>query len=249
MKNTKLRTSTAARFVAAAATLAGLLGVSTSADAAFVSYICDDALCVGGGDTIVTDQGVGDNFPGSSTTGQINSGALSIGGFTIVSNISKSKPLIGSAAFPQLDLGYVATTSDNATHTVYLYATDTGFSSGGLATLTMGGTQPASGNSIEGSIWGGNSNTNLDLSNLIASASSFGTSPFALSSTGGLNATGPFSLAIGVKITRSGAGTTAGSLNGDIAPVPLPAAAWLLCSGLAGLGAMARRRRARSSNA
>jgi hypothetical protein len=55
--------------------LAGVVGTSTRADAALMAYICDDMLCTGGGDTIVTDQGVGDNFPGSALVGQINSGA------------------------------------------------------------------------------------------------------------------------------------------------------------------------------
>src|SRR5215218_7724843 len=64
-------------FVATMA-LAGVMGTSTKADAALMAYICDDALCTGGGDTIVTDQGVGDNFPGSALVGQINSGALSV---------------------------------------------------------------------------------------------------------------------------------------------------------------------------
>jgi hypothetical protein len=52
----------------------------------------------GGNDVIVTDQGPGDNFPGSGMVGQINSGAINFNGFTIATNLSQSKPLIGSAA-------------------------------------------------------------------------------------------------------------------------------------------------------
>ena len=254
MKNSKktLLTSTASRFVAAAATLAGLMGVSTSAEAALISYICDDPLCTGGGDTIVTDQGVGDNFPGSAVVGQVNSGALNVGGFTIATNITKSKPLIGSAASPQLELTFQATTSDSSTHTIYLYSSDTGFSNDGPFTLTLGGTQPTgSGNSVQGSLWGGTTNTNFNLANLIATTGAVGGSPFAVIATGGLDATGDsngeYGLTLGISITRDSPGTTGGGLNGSLTAVPLPAAAWLLCSGLAGLGAMARRRRVSSS--
>src|SRR3954469_8594393 len=87
--NTK-NNSTISRFFGALIILFCFVAVSGSAHAAFIAYICDDALCTGGGDVIVTDQGVGDNFPGSAALGQINSGALNIGGFTIVTNVKAS---------------------------------------------------------------------------------------------------------------------------------------------------------------
>lgn len=83
-----------------------LAGLGGSAHAAFIVYICDDALCSGGGDTMVVDNGPGDNFPGSATVGQINAGALNVGGFTIATNVGQSNPFIGSASQPQLDLTF-----------------------------------------------------------------------------------------------------------------------------------------------
>ena len=100
-----------------AMTLLCLAGTSARADAALIAYICDDMLCTGGNDTIVTDQGPGDNFPGSAQVGQINAGALSVNGFTIVTNVTQSKPLIGSAAAPQMDLTFSAVTSDAISRT------------------------------------------------------------------------------------------------------------------------------------
>jgi PEP-CTERM motif len=229
----------------AAMALTCVVGMSAKADAAFIAYICDDALCTGGGDTIVTDQGVADNFPGSAVVGQINAGALGVNGFTIVTNVSQTKPLLGTAAAPQMDLAFTATTSDSATHTVWLYASDTGFTGAAHSfSLQLGGTQPPPGaaNSITGRAWGGNSNTNLDLTSLLGSTGATSTSPFALSAAGLLNPTSnPYALTVGVVITRTAAGTTTGDLN---FAVPEPASMALFGLGLIGFGVVNRRRKA-----
>lgn len=231
-------------FAAAAMTLAGFAATTNKAEAAFIAYICDDAACTGGGDTIVTDNGAGDNFPGSAVLGQINSGALNVGGFTIVSNISQSKPLIGSASAPQMDITFSAVTNDNLSHTIFLYASDTGFTTGGLGLLTLGGTQPGGGgNSIVGRAYGGTSNNNLDLTNVFATVGPTGATPFALSATGGgTPLTNPFSMTLGLQITRTTAGTTTGDLN--LISVPEPMSLALLGTGMVAVGLMRRRRKA-----
>ncbi|MEO8754731.1 MAG: PEP-CTERM sorting domain-containing protein [Casimicrobiaceae bacterium] len=235
--------------VTAIVALTCAVGAAGSANGALMAYICDDALCTGGGDTIVTDQGAGDNFPGSAFVGQINEGALSINGFTIATNVSQSKPLIGAAASPQLDLSFSATTADTASHTIWLYLSDTGFTADGVVNLTFGGNQ-GSGNTVSAGVWGGTSNTNFNLSNLLASIGPTGVSPFALSTVGLLTATtNPFGLTLGVTITRNTPGTTAGGLNVILsAPpvtVPEPGTTLLLAIGAIALVISRGRRGAR----
>lgn len=72
------------------------------------------------------------------------------------------------------------------------------------------------------------------------------TSPFGSSGTVAVLPTtvlapGTYVLQMRGTVTGAGGGSYAGTLN--IAPVPLPAAAWLFGSGLLGLGALVRRRK------
>jgi hypothetical protein len=107
----------------------------------------------------------------------------------------------------------------------------------------MGGTQaPAgAGNVITAVAWGGTSNSNLDLTKVLAQLGPTSVTPFALAQGGLLNPTSnPYSLTIGVMITRSSAGSTTGDLN---LQVPEPTSMALFGIGLMGVGAAARRRR------
>src|SRR5436190_10751820 len=111
------------RAVLTCAVLSSLVGASMKADAAAFATICNDLSCTGGDDFIVQDNGAGDTSP---ILGAINLSASAFG-FNVLVNTSQSKPVVGSAGAPQLDVTFSATTNSNAAGTVFLYMSDTDF--------------------------------------------------------------------------------------------------------------------------
>src|SRR5678815_3882653 len=100
-------TKIARQALSAVAVLACAMGVSAPANAVFVARICNDLQCAGGDDLIVQDNGAGDSFAGA---GAINFTAAAFG-YTFLVNTSQSKPMLGSATDPQLDLNFTATSN------------------------------------------------------------------------------------------------------------------------------------------
>src|SRR5690242_3025169 len=107
-------TKTFKRAAIAALTLGGTLGISAPANAVFVARICNDLGCQGGDDLVVTDNAAGDTI---AMTGAISFSTTAFG-YTLLVNTSQSKPVVGSATAPQLDLTFSAT-SAGATGNVF----------------------------------------------------------------------------------------------------------------------------------
>jgi len=230
------------RSAIAAAAFVCALGASAPAQAVFIARICNDIQCLDGDDFIVQDNSGGDV---AAMTGAISFSASAFG-YTILVNTSQSKPVIGSATAPQLDLSFVVTGSGAGN--VFLYASDTDFLSGGQFALTLGGTNSGGSGSVQGRAWGGTSNTEFQFSgaNLLSSVGPFTTASFsATASNPFAPAASPYSLTIGTTVSRTTAGTSTGNLNLQVSAIPEPSTWATVLMGAALVGFVARRRRRR----
>jgi hypothetical protein len=207
---------------------------AAKSEASFIAYICDDQFCQGGNDSIVIDGGAGDSLAG--TSGAIVS-TYSFGNMTVLVNTSQSKPILGSATSPVMDLNFTVTSTGAGTGQVWMYASDTDFMSLGGFWGTYGGT--ASGSTQQFGIFPGTSNTPLDLTKGITSGLVSG-SPFGGTLLFGPAGVTPFSLTLMAYVNRTAAGTTTGNFN--VQPTPELSSMILLGSGLLAVGALARRR-------
>ena len=152
-----------------------------------------------------------------------------------------SKPILGSADAPQLDLNSVNVTSASGGH-LRFGLVDSGYNgptSGGVAgpfTWEVGGTTSGS---ISFDAFGNPSNTDQFIGTIFGSLGPFSGGAYSGTVSGSFSATGPFALGIIADITHTGGGATSFDVG---VSVPEPMSLLLLGCGLVGLCAVRRKR-------
>ena len=222
--------------VSAAALLLVATDSGDKAHAAFVAAVCNDAACSGGNDFFFTE-----NSPGF-----INFSVSNAFGYSVTGGLAFSKPLLGSSTSPEIDLTYSAVKGTSGSATIFMYASDTDFTgSSGPFQFSVGGTNSGNSGTVTANAWGGTSNNTFDRTSLLGTLGPFATLNYSGSVFGQYNPTAnPYSLTIGLAITRSTPGSSTGDLNFSAVPGPVLGAGLpgiiLACGGLV---ALARRRR------
>src|SRR5262245_42536687 len=194
--------------------LAVLLGLGSAANAAFQLRITDPVDP--SSPLTITDNGPGDS---NNALGAITF-VGSFGGFTLNVHTGLSKPAIGSATDPRMDLN-ILTSGGAAGETIQIEASDVGFTKPPPFSLiaSAGGTNSSTSTSFQ--TFFDNSNTNFGTGG--------GSSPLRSSSANSysfedlLNVTGsqPYSLTVRFRVTSQGGGTA--SADGQLTPTPEPA--------------------------
>ena len=199
---------------------------------------------VGTGSTTIAD---GDASDFNSLAGVVTSiNAVPGGNWAVNVTTGLSKPALGTADIPMLDLNSVSVSSVGG-GTLNIWLTDTGFTGTANevnALAAIGGTI-ASGGSVSFKTYRDTSNTAFGTETELTSLGAFTSSAFA-DSTGAIldSTTGPYSLTLLVSIFHDGSRFfQSTSFDASIA-VPEPSSVFLLGAGLLATAFVLRRRRA-----
>jgi hypothetical protein len=168
-----------------------------------------------------------------------------IGGWTLRFNTGLTKPALGSATDPQMDLNFSAQYSGGNVSTLLILFSDNDFTSPGNVTASIGGTA-AGAASLTYATFGGASNTELayGVSNRLTLLPNVGgyTGSFSGSTTSGtFIAGGPYELTLGIQIQQTNPGLSTGDA---LLTVPDSGTTLLLLgAALTGLGLFGRLRK------
>ena len=182
----------------------------------------------------VTDNGSGDFRSEKGAVGWSGS----IGNFNIVVTVGITKPQLGSANYPWMELYNVNVSGGAGTLTIKFTETDFNLPDQYPGFITrIGGT---TGGTVELNVYLDESNTPFGTGTLLASLGPY-SGAFSGTSTIDINPKDPFSLTQVATVTHGG-GTVSSSFDADTYPTPEPSSLLLLGSGLLGFGAYFRAR-------
>ena len=213
------------------------IGTVSTADAAFILRLDDPNTAAV--EVTVIDQGAGDINP---VAGVITFSG-SVGAYAVNVSTGVSKPTLGSALAPSMDLNSIdVTTGSGGLLNVFL--TDTGFTGSGQLTMASGGTTAGS---VTYAAWMDLSNVEFGMGSQIGILGPFGAGAFSGTTMGPGAGSAPYSLTERVSIVHTGNGATSFDATlvlttSDVSLIPEPVTPALLGLALVGVAVFARRR-------